>query len=139
MPAKRTPPNKKATNAQFKAALKKNGGLAAHAARDLGMTRQGVSQRIRKSPELQAFLAELDQTHLDTAEGVVLEAIANKDLPTARWYLERKGKKRGYATKVETEGKIADADLEALVGSLGGDLSKLRAIRDALRPPSILE
>lgn len=121
--------------AKLKAALIKNGGILAYAAAELGQDRRRVHDRVKNSPELQAFIAELAETHLDRAESVILKAIAppageKPDLATARWYLERMGKKRGYGNKVEAS--IPDEQLEQIVGAFGGDLDALRSIRAAI-------
>ena len=40
---------------------------------------------------------------LDLAESVVLSEIRKRDVATAKWYLTRKGKNRGYADKTELD------------------------------------
>ncbi len=102
------------SNAQLMAALKSAGGIQALAAEKLGTTRQNVCQRIAKSPALQAFKAEVEQTIVDQAEAVVVSALQEKQPGTAKptkealrvgmWMLDRKGRDRGYTTRSEVTG-----------------------------------
>lgn len=86
------------TVGRLKASLRKHCGVYALAARDLGVDRSNVRRRVQRSPELMAFVAELEDQVLDVAEALILEAMVNRqDVATARWYLERKGKGRGYS------------------------------------------
>ena len=40
---------------------------------------------------------------LDLAESVVISELRKRDIATAKWYLSKKGKHRGYADKQEVE------------------------------------
>lgn len=92
------------SEAQFKAALKKHAGICSMAAAELGISRSAVTQRIGNSRALQAFVLEIEETLLDAAEAVIADAILKRDRQTTRWYMERKGKRRGYTTRVEQTG-----------------------------------
>lgn len=92
------------SNSQLKAALKKNLGVISLAAQELGVTRQAVHGRVNRSPELQAWIADIEETMLDAAEAVIKEAVAKKDRQTTRWFLERKGRSRGWVTRSEVTG-----------------------------------
>ena len=119
-------------------ALKNRGGILAAAAEELGVTRQNVEQRVSRSAELQAARREIEQTVIDAAEGGLYELIVKKkDGPTIRWYLERKGKSRGYVTSIQNA--LDPIQLEQIVASIGGDLNLLRAIRDSLDPAGAAE
>lgn len=74
------------------------------AAAELGITRQSVHERVRNSERLQAARIDIDETILDVAEGVMWQGILDKDLPTTRWLLDRKGRRRGYSPKTEIGG-----------------------------------
>lgn len=89
------------SNAQIKAALKKNAGVFSFAADELGVTRQAVSQRVARSPELQAWVRDIEERLLDVAEGGVAKKLIAGDGSTQRWYLELKGKARGYVRRQE--------------------------------------
>jgi hypothetical protein len=80
---------------------------------------------------------EVEAGLVDASVGVIVEAIVKKhDVNTSRWYAERKGVDRGLGTKVQTETKLADGEIEGIVAAFGGDVEKLRAIRAALNPGS---
>lgn len=121
---------------RLKAALKKHMGIVARAAKEVGIARQTLAIRIASSPELQEHIRHVKEDTLDLVDSVILGAIKNKDVGTARWYAERQGKSRGYATKLETESRISDDQLEAIVESFGGDVEKLRAFRQSIDPSS---
>lgn len=98
------------SNTELKAALKEAGGILAVAAEKIGTTRQNVHQRVARSPDLQAWIADIEQTLLDAAEAVVFETIVQKgDRKAARnmakWVLTMKGKARGWSARVEHTGK----------------------------------
>lgn len=106
----------KITNAQLKAALKSSAGVPAAAAEKLGTSRQNVCQRVAKSKELQDWIEEINQTITDQAEIVVISVMQEKQAlaptkPTAearrvaQWWLDRKGKDRGFSTRQEQTGK----------------------------------
>lgn len=137
---------KKATNAQIKAALAKHAGIVYLAAKELGMARQSVHERISSSPELKAWAENLREEIYDVVDGVIMEAVTplidketgkrirEPDLTTVRWFADRHMRKRGYGTQVEATHKLDDEALGALVASLGGDIEKLRALRNSLNP-----
>lgn len=99
------------TKAQLKAALKSAAGIPAIAAEKIGTSRQNVCQRIAKSPELQAWIIEIEQTITDQAQAVTVSGMQEVDPATkkptkeagriARWWLERKGRDRGFSTRME--------------------------------------
>lgn len=138
------------TNAEIKAALRKTAGRIAAAARllpgqpdpDTGekrnMSRQSLHERVNNSAALKAFLYELDESILDAAESVVIEAIVKKKSEaTSRWFLERKGKSRGFVLRNDAGNfRLPEDQLEQIVGSFGGDLDKLRALRSQLAAPA---
>ena len=61
---------------------------------------KSLRTRINKDPELKEALLEAREQSLDMAEGIVHNAMKRgkpKDkLETAKWYLTRKGRNRGY-------------------------------------------
>ncbi|MBI1213641.1 MAG: hypothetical protein GC190_19455 [Alphaproteobacteria bacterium] len=122
----------KFTIAQGVAAIKRHGGILSLAALDLQVSRQALHQRIRESAELQAAVEEATEETLDIAEGHVVKGVRRGDRTMVTYYLDRKGGKRGYKQKVETEAALSDRDLTAIVAAFGGDIEKLRAARDTL-------
>lgn len=92
------------SNAQIKAALTAQMGVIVLAAKQLGVTRQAIHLRVNASPELQAHIADVEETMLDVAEGVAKSAIIAQDKQMTRWFLDRKGRNRGYVTRSEQTG-----------------------------------
>lgn len=116
-----------ATIRQFKKALREADGIMAHAAVALGMTRQAVFDRVQKSPELKRLLVTLEEELLDTGEGHITKGVKSGDKEYVRYYMERKGRRRGYGNKVETS--FDETQIQAIVAALGGNPD---LIRDAL-------
>jgi hypothetical protein len=77
-------------------ALRNNAGNFTDTAKELGITRQGVSARVHKNPRLQDEMRNIDEMLKDAAENVVRYQIKQNDGPMARWLLDRKGSDRGY-------------------------------------------
>lgn len=88
------------TEAQVEAALRRNFGNITMAAAELGVTRQAVYLRVMGNERLQAAIVETEETMLDVAVAVAHKAVVNEDLPTTRWYLDRKGRSRGFGPQV---------------------------------------
>lgn len=128
------PGPKNITEKQYIAAIRRHSGVQSLVAKQFSITRSAVSQRIGGSPRLQEVLREVEEENLDMAEGVIFTALRHKDKQTARWYAERKGKNRGYATKIEAEAKLPEGELEAIVTAFGGNLDALRKARAAADP-----
>lgn len=116
----------KLTVAKIKEALEQSAGIRVQAAKMLNVERRTLYRWIAKHPELQDALADIDERHVDIAESNVLSAMASKDetlrTNTSKWFLERKGRRRGYSTRVETTGPDGGPIEYA---PLGLDLSKL--------------
>ena len=81
-------------------AIKNSNGIITIIAERIGCTRQTVSKAIKADPYIQEFYENECETVLDIAEVVVIDAIKNQDVNTAKWYLSTKGAKRGYNTSV---------------------------------------
>ena len=82
-------------------ALRKSGGIVSYAAKSLNISRQYLSTWITAN-EMRDVLTQIDEEAKDRAEAVIMEAIADKDVSTARWFMERKGKDRGYSQKIDS-------------------------------------
>lgn len=93
------------TAAQLEVALRSSAGIYSVAAEKLQTTRQNVFQRVQRSPALKALCAEIEEMMLDMAEAGVVDALNKKDRRMITWYLERKGRHRGYANKTEITGE----------------------------------
>ena len=93
---------------QIESALRKTHGLIAHAAEILNVSRPAIHDRIKRSPQLQAVMAEIEERLIDQSENVVYHHMSNKNLTAAIFHLKTKGKARGWVEKRESEisGKI---------------------------------
>ena len=87
------------SDAMLKAALRAYAGNLSQAAKACRLSRQSVWERVRRSPELQAFIAEIEQEVGDLAQSNVVEAIKAGDAIMTRWYLERRNPE--YSNKRE--------------------------------------
>lgn len=87
------------------AMLRQCGGIKTVAAEKLNVGRTTLYAFLNEHPEIQEADSEIADELLDVAEGQVVIALRSGDLQTVRWYLELKGKDRGYVRRVETTGK----------------------------------
>lgn len=85
-------------------ALRTHRGVILKAAQACEVDRSTFYKFMEKYPELKDIRNECDEELLDVAEANVISAIDDKDMKTTRWYLERKGKERGYVTRQEQTG-----------------------------------
>jgi hypothetical protein len=86
-------------------ALRVSGGMKTGAAEMLKVSRRTLYTFLDEHPEIQEAAKEIGEELLDLAEGQVAAAIRAGEMPTVRWFLELKGKERGYIRRVETTGK----------------------------------
>lgn len=118
------------SEAECIAALRATAGKVAQAAQKLGITRQSLHIRIERSPAIRAAIKEMDETLLDAAEGNVAKAIVSDgDVMTSRWYLQQKGKERGYGVLTI---KLDRGSLTGTLDDIGDDIGALEALRDGL-------
>lgn len=92
------------TKAALKRALRKNAGMYAMTARELGCDRTNVKQRVDRCPELQALCASLAEEVGDAAESVIFNSILKGEVNTALAYARMKLRHRGYTTHTELSG-----------------------------------
>jgi hypothetical protein len=90
----------KLTKEQFLAAVQGSGGLVGTMAGTLGVDRETIERAMQKWPEVsEAFQMESEEL-LDLAERNIHQAIKAGDVEVSRWYLERKGRERGYGQQI---------------------------------------
>jgi hypothetical protein len=119
--------------AKIVAALRKWGGMSALAAKELGITRQAVHQRLKNSATIRAAVAEIEEETLDIGEGHLIKLVRNGDKEMVKYYLDRKGRRRGYGNSVNVG--LDEAQAEALIASLGGNVEAYRAALRQLGVP----
>jgi gas vesicle protein len=99
-------------------AIKDSGGIMSTIARKLGVTWHTADSWIRESGDLMEALKDEKETILDMAESTLLKRIKDGDEQSAKWYLSKIGKLRGYGDSLAIEGGIqivyADKDDERL-------------------------
>lgn len=86
-------------------ALREHNGIVLKAAEACGVTRKTFYRFMEKHPHLQEVREEVDETLLDVAEAHVITDLHAGERKTIRWYLDRKGKDRGYTTRQEQTGR----------------------------------
>lgn len=105
---------KNISEAQVRAALRKHAAIPALAARELGCDRTNIVHRIKKSPALQALVAEIEAEVDDMTDGVIIDTLGRRDAagrPTkdaqnmARWRKDHKLRAEGLRVRLEHTGK----------------------------------
>lgn len=125
--------NKRFTEQQIASALRRCDGIIPAAARLLKTKRQVIHERIERSVTLQVVLTEIEEDQKTTARGNIAKALKKGDMPTTRWYAERKMRKEGFGTRIETG--VDEAQVEAFIASLGGDIGLYRSALAAIEQP----
>lgn len=86
-------------------ALREHNGIILYAAQACGVHRHTMRKFIDDHPELEEVRQQADEELLDVAESHIATNLKSGEMKTVRWYAERKGKNRGYVTRVEETGK----------------------------------
>ena len=92
------------TAAQFIAAIPKSGGIVSKIAERVGCTWHTARRYIDNYPTIQQAYEDERERVTDLAETVILKALTEGDVGTARWYLATIGKDRGYTERREYSG-----------------------------------
>lgn len=95
----------KLTITKVEKALREHSGVLVKAAEACGVHRHTLTRFMDKHPELQEVREQVDEELMDIAEHFIARDVKGGDMKTIRWYAERKGKNRGYVTRVEETGK----------------------------------
>jgi len=88
--------------------IKDKMGLLTKVAEHYGCTLRNIQDRIERSTMLQNAYVETVERDSDSAEFVVKKQIREQDADMAKWYLERKGRSRGYGKTDSLEIKNID-------------------------------
>lgn len=91
------------------AILRHCAGIKSAAAEKLNVSRQTLYTFLEEHPEVQDELDSVDEELKDIAEAAIVKALQASDMQTVRWYMELKGKDRGYVRRVENTGKDGGA------------------------------
>lgn len=104
----------KYTAQDFIDAIPGTGGIISAIARKVGCDWATANKWVQEFPTVKrAYDAECE-TMLDLAESTVLKNIKDGDTSDAKWYLTKKGKRRGYGDSVDVTATI-DADLRIVI------------------------
>lgn len=99
-------------------AIEDSGGIMSNVARRLNCTWDTAKAYCLKWDETKQALLNEKETVLDIAENTLLDKIKEGDEQSAKWYLSKIGKLRGYGDSLAIEGGIqivyADKDDERL-------------------------
>lgn len=119
------------SNASISKAIQGSLGNVAFIARRLGCTRMTVWRRLSASPELKQQFDEENETMLDNAENELISLMnpsVNEDprsrFEALKFYLNSKGKKRGYGSQsVDMNLSAGDKPIQPVIvfGEAGGE------------------
>lgn len=87
---------KKISKKKLMEAIEGSGGIISVVAKRLNVSWHTAKKAIEENPETKQIYDDESDRILDVAENVILKAIKNNDVSTAKWYLSNKGKFRGY-------------------------------------------
>lgn len=101
--------DEKYTLTQVLDAIKGSAGIKATIQRRLGCkSRNTVDNYLERYATAKAAYEEEIESIGDAAESVIIGAIKNKDVDTAKWYAVKKLRSRGYGDKSEVDVKVTD-------------------------------
>lgn len=127
--------NDRYTVAEVADAIRKAQGIKAAAARQLGCEWETVDSYIRRYKTCEAAYEQASERVLDVAESVVIKAIMDGSIEESKWYLVKKGRKRGYGDVVKQEGDFyLKISIDELARVMHGDNGAKARIRGASEP-----
>ena len=86
-------------------AIKGSGGIMSAIARRLDVTWYTAKKYVEKwQATREALLAEMESVK-DIAESTLIKSIQSGNTQDAKWYLSKKAKDRGFADRIEVEGR----------------------------------
>jgi hypothetical protein len=95
--------DEKYTLDQILTAIRGSAGIKATIQRKLGCSRATVDNYLKRYATAQAAYDDELASIGDAAESVVIADIRNKNVETAKWYLTKKHRDRGYGDKSHIE------------------------------------
>lgn len=106
--------NEKYTLADILAAIRGSAGIKATIMRKLGCSRNTVDNYLKRYATAQQAYDDEVESIGDAAESVIISAIKNKDVDTAKWYATKKLRHRGYGeqTDINHSGEIVTKIIE---------------------------
>ena len=92
------------------AAIAGSGGIVSTIAKKMGCDWTTADKYIKRWDETRQAYAEEEETVLDMTEGTILKSIKEGNTQDAKWYLSKKGKKRGYGDQVDVSHTTYDEE-----------------------------
>lgn len=93
----------KINNKLVETGLQRHNGNISLVAKNLGVTRQSIYDRINKNPKLQQVWSETRERAIDNAESALQRSVDNGEAWAVCFTLKTIGRKRGYVEKQEIE------------------------------------
>lgn len=106
----------KVAKLRFLEALVKSFGVISQAAILANVNRSTVYKWMETDKKFKAKVLDVEDIAIDFAETKMFEGINNGDALLIKFYLERKGKKRGYVRSTELTGANGEALFKAYSG-----------------------
>lgn len=88
------------TKRNFLEALPKSDGMIKEIAERCGVCRPAVYNFLKKYPDMKALLDDATNVVIDEAESVMHTLIREKNFKACKFYLQTKGKHRGYTKTI---------------------------------------
>ena len=111
----------KYTAQEFVDAIAGTGGIVSAIARKVGCDWNTAKKYSDTYPTVRAAYDAECEAMLDLAESTVLKNIKDGDTQDAKWYLTKRGKRRGYGDAVEVTGEGGGALVVKLTWGDSGD------------------
>lgn len=98
----------------FKNALTGSFGVQAVIAKTCGVERSTITKFLNKNPKMRVLLEEEQERIIDVAENKLHAAIGDRDMKAIKFFLQTKGRKRGYQNtqSIEIEGNVSNLSKE---------------------------
>jgi hypothetical protein len=93
------------TEDELLAAIKGSGGIMSTVAKRLNCHWGTALKYIQASEITSKAIEDENESILDLAESVLIKSVREGDMPSVFYYLNNKGKKRGYNTRLEVADK----------------------------------
>lgn len=90
-------------------ALRASGGFVTLAAKKLKTTPKTVYDYLNRYPQLKAVKTEIEEGYLDLGELKLIQQMKSGKFDAVKYYLERKGKARGYGKQPKMEDEAPQA------------------------------
>lgn len=87
-------------------ALEKSLGIVTPACKEVGVSRETFYRYYREDPIFKQKVDDINEITLDFAENQLLLKIKEGSERSILFYMKYKGRKRGYAEKIEVEGNL---------------------------------